>query len=784
MALAVEPVSLHEAAYERYLSYALSVITARALPDVRDGLKPVQRRILYTMYHELSLHPTGRYRKCAAVVGEVMGKYHPHGDSSIYEALVRMAQPFSLRAPLVDGQGNFGSLDGDPAAAMRYTECKLRPVAEELLSELDKETVDHQPTYDGQRTEPIVLPAQFPQLLVNGVEGIAVGMATKIPPHNFGEVVEACVALIDRRDLALEALLKIIRGPDFPTGGRLLATRDELLQIYSAGQGTVKVQGTYEVEKDGRKRLLVIQSIPYGQNKSRILEKIGADVENRKLPQVVDVRDESTDDVRIVLELKQDASAEQAMAYLYKHTDLEAGFSVNLTVLVPSDRAEVARPERLDLKQCLTYWLDFRFSTVRRRFEYDLRQLRERIHVLEGFRKIFDALDETIAIIRKSEGKRDAAEKIISRFGLDELQTEAILELKLYRLARLEIRIILEELEDKRARAAEIERILASETELWAVVKRELLELKKLYADKRRTLIGTPQQELAYDADAYIVKEDAFVVVTRDGWIKRQTSFTHLDRIRVREGDSVGWLFRANTRSTLTFFSDQGSAYTMRVDDIPATTGHGEPVQRQFAFADGERVVGVVSHDPRNRPAVTNHPPVAEDDPPAPYAVAMSRGGRVLRFPLATHEEPSTKNGRRYARLDEGDRIFAVLPSQGDERVSVASRKGRAMVFPVGEIPVLRAAGKGVTGIKLHEGDTLLAFDLAAAPDQGVLVVTEQGREVHVTEREFDLSERGNVGRVLLKRGSLTEWRNRRSVLQVGQVPSEAAPSTDNGGTA
>jgi DNA gyrase subunit A len=784
MTLAVEPVSLHEAAYERYLSYALSVITSRALPDVRDGLKPVQRRILYTMFHELSLHPTGRYTKCAAVVGDVMGKYHPHGDSSIYEALVRMAQSFSLRAPLVDGQGNFGSLDGDPAAAMRYTECKLRPIAEELLTELGKETVDHQATYDGQRLEPVVLPAQFPQLLVNGVEGIAVGMATKIPPHHLGEVVDACIALIDHRELPLEALLKHIRGPDFPTGGRVLATRDELLQIYAAGQGTIKVQGTWDVEKDGRKRLLVIQSIPYGQNKAKILEKIGADVEQRKLPQVTDVRDESTDDVRIVLELKQDASAEQAMAYLYKHTDLEAGFSVNLTVLVPTDRADLARPERLDLKTALCYWLDFRFTTVRRRFEYELRQLRERIHILDGFRKIFDALDETIVIIRKSDGKRDAAEKLMARFGLDELQTDAILELKLYRLARLEIRIIVEELEDKLARAAEIERILASDAEVWTVVKRELLELKRLYADKRRTQIGAPAQELAYDAEADSVKEDATVVVTRDGWIKRQSSFTQLDKIRVREGDSVGWLFRANTRSTLTFFSDQGGAYVMRVDDIPATTGHGEPVQRHFAFSDGEKIIGVLSNDPRNRTVVDPAAPVGEEDPPPPYAVAFTRGGRAMRFPLAGHEEVSTKNGRRYARLDEQDRVYAVLPSPGADRVSVATRKGRAMVFPTAEIPVLRAAGKGVTGIKLHEGDTLLAFDLVTDPTQGVLVVTEMGRDVLVSEDEFGLSERGAVGKVVLKRGSLVEWKNRRAVVQAGITQVEAATSTapsDNG---
>ena len=778
MAHAPEPVALHDAAYERYLSYALSVITSRALPDVRDGLKPVQRRILYTMYHELSLHPTGRYRKCAAVVGDVMGKYHPHGDSSIYEALVRQAQSFSLRAPLIDGQGNFGSLDGDPPAAMRYTECRLRAIAEELLSELNKETVDYRPSYDGQRLEPIVLPAQFPQLLVNGVEGIAVGMATKIPPHNLSEVVDAAAALVDNRNLSVEALLRFIKGPDFPTGGRILATREELLAVYETGSGSVKVQATWEVEKDGRKRNLVINSIPYGQNKSKILEKIGSDVEQKKVPQIVDVRDESTDDVRIVLELKQDASAEQAMAWLYKHTDLESSFATNMTVLIPTERHDVCRPDRLNLHQVLSLWLDFRFATVRRRFEYDLRQLHERIHILEGFRTVFDALDETIRIIRQSEGKRDAAEKLIARFGISDLQVDAILELKLYKLAQLEIRLIIEELDEKRARAGEIEKILSSDVELWAVVKRELLELKRLYHDKRRTTIGMPEQELTYDADAYIVREDAYVVVTKDGWVKRQSSFTSLDKIRVRDGDSVGWLFRANTRSTITFFGDQGGAYVMRVQDIPSTTGHGDPVQRHFSFGDGEKVIGAISHDERNRWPILEQPNPEADVPPPPYAMAITRYGRVMRFALAGHEEPSTKNGRKYARLDETDKVFSVLPVTGADRASLASRQGNVLVLATSDVPVLKAAGKGVSGIKLAENDALFAFDVVSERATGVEVVTEQGRHITVSEAEFGVSERGAKGRALIRRGALAEWCNQRTWIQSGQSesPTPAEP--------
>ncbi len=346
----VEPVQLHVAARERYLSYAMSVITSRALPDVRDGLKPVQRRILYTMFNELSLHPSGRYRKCAAVVGEVMGKFHPHGDQSIYDALVRMAQDFSLRSTLVDGQGNFGSIDGDKAAAMRYTECRLRPLAEELLTEIKKKTVDFRPNYDGQRFEPIVLPAQFPQLLVNGCEGIAVGMATRVPPHNLGEVIDACLALIDKPSLSVADLIQFIPGPDFPTGGRILSSGPELLDIYETGRGSLKVRAEYTIETAERRKIIVINSVPYGQNKSKLLEKVGELVGSRKLPLIVGVRDESTDDIRIVLELKRGASPEKAMAFLYKHTNLQGTWPVNLTVLVPTPgESDMATPDRLDL---------------------------------------------------------------------------------------------------------------------------------------------------------------------------------------------------------------------------------------------------------------------------------------------------------------------------------------------------------------------------------------------------------------------------------------------------
>lgn len=774
----VQVVPLHEAARERYLSYAMSVITSRALPDVRDGLKPVQRRILFTMAHELNLQPGGRYRKCAAVVGEVMGKFHPHGDQSIYDALARLAQDFSMRYPLVDGQGNFGSLDGDNPAAMRYTECRLQPLAIELLDEIKRNTVDWRPNYDGQRFEPVMLPAQFPQLLVNGVEGIAVGMATRIPPHNLGEVIDACVAMIDRPGIDVPGLLEHIRGPDFPTGGCLMSGADEIRAAYEAGQGTLKVRSSYFVEKDGRRTSVVVTSVPYGANKATILERIGEHVADKRLPLVIGLRDESTDDVRIVLDLKQGASPEAVMAYLFKHTGLESGFPCNFTVLVPSSNPEVGTPARLDLREIIKQWLNFRFATVRRRFEYDLAQLLKRIHILTGFVIVFDALDEAIALIRRSEGRRDAAERLMDRFDLDEEQTDAILDLQLYKLAKMQIEQIREELEEKRAEADRIERILASSQLLWDEVKGELLEIRRLYADPRRTTVDAVARAVVYDEDAYIVKEDSYVVVTRGGWFKRQSSFSDLARIRVRDHDEIGWLIKAHTRSTLTFFTNLGSAYVMRVDDVPSTTGHGEPVQKHFTFADGERIVGVISHDARHRPDRQEGLPLeVGDDPPGPYAFACTKGGRVLRFPLAAHEELSNKNGRRFAKCKDGDEVLVVWPIHDHLHVGLASRGGRAVSFPLAETPILKAAGTGVTGLSLRDDDEILACELARNALDGPEVVTAQGRELVVRERGF-AGPRGGKGKVVLQRGSIDVWR-RGPVVQLGAVEEAVTPDED-----
>jgi DNA gyrase subunit A len=513
-------VALHEAAQSRYLNYALSVITSRALPDVRDGLKPVQRRILYTMWQQ-NLTADTKHRKCAKVVGDVMGSYHPHGDAALYETLVRMAQPFSLRYPLIDGSGNFGSLDGDSAAAMRYTECRLARIADEMLSEIDQRTVHFRPNYDGTKTEPVVLPARLPNLLINGTTGIAVGMATNVPPHNLTEVSTALVKLLDNPDLSSVQLCRYVKGPDFPTGGQILNSAEELKEIYKTGSGTIRLRATWEEGPSTRvAQTLYITSIPYSVNKAALVERIADVVLSRKLPPLVDVKDVSTDDVRIALELKKDADARMVMAYLFKHTPLQTNVIVNLTCLIPTENEEVGRPERLDLKAILWHFLHFRLEVVTNRLEHELEALKKRIHILEGFEKVFDALDEIIRIIRKSDGKADSAQKIMKRFDLDAEQTDAILELKLYRLARLEILVIQNELADKRKRARQISGLLKNEEGRWAVVRDEIEEIQKSYGkgDKRRTLIESAD-EASFTADDFIVEEDNVVLVSRDAWV-------------------------------------------------------------------------------------------------------------------------------------------------------------------------------------------------------------------------------------------------------------------------
>src|SRR6266850_1436364 len=673
-----EVVPLHEAAQSRYLNYALSVITARALPDVRDGLKPVQRRILFTMWQQ-SLTADVKHRKCAKVVGDVMGSYHPHGDMALYETLVRMAQSFSLRYPLVDGSGNFGSLDGDSAAAMRYTECRLARISDEMLTEIEQQTVPFRPNYDCTKTEPVVLPARIPNLLANGTTGIAVGMATNIPPHNLGEVCAALIKLLDNEDLGNAQLCRYIKGPDFPTGGQILNSQEELKQIYKTGSGGIRLRGTWDIGPETRStKTIYIDSIPYTVNKAQLVERIAEVVLSRKLPQLLDVKDLSTEDVRIAIEMKKDADEKMIMAYLFKHTPLQINFAVNLTCLIPTENPEVGRPERLDLKQILWHFLHFRLEVLTKRLEHELASLKKRIHLLEGFEKVFD----------------------------------------------------------------------------------ELEEISSTYGDKRRTVIESDSGEPEYKADDFIVEEDNVVIVSRDGWVKRQKEVRDLSTTRLREGDSVLAVMQGSTRATVVLFSNFGVAYTPRIIDVPASTGYGEPVQKLFKLKDRERIVAAFSLDPRavgdiaTPPARRGGPP---DAMPPVHAIAVTSDGYSLRFSFEPFVEASTRAGRRFARPGEGVEVVGVARVTGPEVVIVATADARALLCRADEVNYLSGPGKGVILIKLTGKDDRVLGFIASSGDRDLMrVETSRGSEQTISTAKYEVTGRGGKGRELLQRGQFT----------------------------
>ncbi len=776
-ATTVIPVPLDKTTRERYLNYALSVITSRALPDIRDGLKPVQRRILYSMFHNHRLTPERPPIKSAKVVGSVIGEWHPHGDVAVYDAMARMAQPWSLRATLVDGHGNFGSQDGDRPAAYRYTEARLTPLALELLNELNKNTVDFQPNYDGKAEEPLVLPARFPNLLVNGSTGIAVGMATNIPPHNLGEVIDAAIALIGNRQVSISDLMKSLKGPDFPTGGEILNTRTEIREIYETGQGSIRLRGEYTVHTLGAgKSEILITSIPFAVDKATIVERIGELILTKKIPQLVDVRDESTTDVRIALECQKDADPHLAMAYLFKHTPLQNNFSVNMTCLVPSPGSSVSRPDCLNLKQMLEEFIDFRFTTVTRRFTYDLQVLQRRIHILQGFKKIFDALDQILTIIRQSDGKADSATKLQQRFHLDPIQTDTILETAIYKLSRTEIKKMLDELKDKLRQAKDLKTLLGSKTRLWGVVKKELEEVAKTFGDKRRTKIGRRQtDEVEFDPDAFRVKEDAVITISTDGWIRRVGIIKDLSKARVREGDRLMMILGGNTLDALVIFSNFGSAYTIRMGDIPpARSGYGDPVQKLFKFKDGERIVGGWSYDPRMLPYLGNtssspksnggqlalfdrkdHPHTAA----SLEAIAVTTSGMGLRMALSSFQEPSTRLGRKFCKLKDGEEVVGLEVITGPLKqtvVAVASSKGRALLCKAEDVAQLAGPGRGVIVMKLDPKDTLVGFKLLYSKEDRLVLLKEGGGTLPMTLRKYQVVGRGGKGHALIKRGRLS----------------------------
>jgi DNA gyrase/topoisomerase IV subunit A len=769
--MAVSRTILHEEVESRYLAYALSTIVSRALPDVRDGLKPVQRRIIYAM-DTIGARDAARHVKSARVVGEVIGKYHPHGDAAVYDAMVRMAQDFSLRYPLVDGQGNFGSVDGDGAAAMRYTEAKLSGIAGELLADLRADTVAFSDNYDRTLTEPAVLPARIPNLLVNGSSGIAVGMATNIPPHNLTEVCNALIHLIDNDEAGTAELMIHIKGPDFPTGGQILASSEELGEIYRLGKGSIKVRGEVAVEtlKRGKKQL-VITALPYSVNKSRLVEKIAGLILSRQLSMVSDVRDESTEAVRIVLELRDGKiDPEKVIAYLFKHTDMEINFPLNFTCLTPT-----AVPERLSIKEMLNHFLDFRKDVVVRRLEFERANLEKRIHILQGLTRIFVDLDAAIAIIRVARDRAEAHDNLKARFDLDDEQTHAILELRLHSLVRLEIGKIEEELASREQRLRQINTILASGVRIWQEVRQEIMAIKKRYGDKRKTSLLASVPQYAYDKEDFVVHEDVFVVVTRNGWLKRLKSYDPRTQL-LKEGDEVLAVIPANTRETVAFFSNFGKVYVDRIYDLEVSgKGYGDPIQTLFSFQDQERVVAALAAEVKPVLLPTAESPTDRDEgalmsdrygqlaffsdpsgdkrtsenamqlPTKPLCLVATRHGKGFCFERSSLREPTTKNGRSLIRLRPGDEVVGVRSVDGPLLAIATSR--RLLLTPVAQVKVLAGAGQGVRLINPEPPGVLEFFTMGT--EALLFIQSLKGKVREVTLAELPIYSRGSKGAVI-----------------------------------
>lgn len=744
--MAIVDVEIAAESETRYITYALSVVSSRALPDVRDGLKPVQRRILYAMSNNLNLQPDRPHRKSAAVVGEVLSNFHPHGDTACYDAMVRMAQDFSLRYPLVDGQGNFGSLDGDSAAAYRYTEARLTPLALEVIGDIGQDTVAERDNFDQTKKEPVVLPSRVPNLLVNGASGIAVGMATAIPPHNLKDVVKALLLLLEQEDVTDGKLVSALKGPDFPTGCLILNTSQELREIYTTGRGPIRMRAGHTIEKDRRgKERIIVTSVPYGIDKSALVEKIADLIISRKVPQLVDVRDESTEEVRIVLELAPGADPEKALAYLFKHTTLQHNFNVNLTALVPSTNPFVGRPALLTLREMLRHFLDFRVHVIKARLLFEKAKLDERIHLLEGLIKVYDAIDEVIKIVRKSEGRGDAAKKLEKRFELSERQALFIVDLRIYQLSKTSIDEITGELAEKQARVAQIVRIVSSNAKLKAEVATELTRIADEYGDARRCQIVSEFAEVELDRDEYVQHESVYVILTRDGWMKRIRSTNDPSTTRVREGDALLYVAPADTRDLLLVFTNSGNVFGAPVFDVVATAGFGEPIQKLLKFGDGEQAVGchIVKRDLLD----------GESSAQAPDLFVFTERGFGFRVGI-DQLIGARKSGKRLVKLTDNDRLQGALPLD-KQLVFLLSELGYGLCFVASEVPKLNTGAKGVFLQKLPDEDRLVA---AASVDKKSKISVEmsQGAPREIDVGGLTIMTRARRGDKVVKRGTPT----------------------------
>jgi DNA gyrase subunit A len=727
---------------ESFIDYSMSVIVQRALPDVRDGLKPVHRRILYAM-SDLGLSPGRPYKKSATVVGEVLGKYHPHGDAAVYDSLVRMVQDFSLRYPLIDGQGNFGSIDGDSAAAYRYTEARLTALAMELLADIDKETVPFVPNFDGQREEPTVLPAKAPNLLINGSSGIAVGMATNIPPHNLREIVDACVALIADRDLSHERLEEIVRGPDFPTGGYICG-REGIREAFRTGRGRIVMRAKASIEEDpkGGERIIVTE-IPFMVNKSRLLEQIAQLVREKRITDIRDMRDESDrDGMRIVIELKRDAVPHVTLNRLYKHTQMQSTFGAIFLALVNGE------PKVMSLKDMLIHFIDHRHVVVTRRAQYELTKALDREHILEGLKIAVDNIDEVIAIIRGSRDTEIAAATLMERFALSERQTKAILDMRLARLTGLEMEKLEAELAEVRAQIKELREILASEERRLAIVSRELVEIADRFGDARRTEIIGETSDL--DIEDLIAEEDMVITVSHEGYVKRMPVTTYKAQRRggrgllgmeTKEEDWVEHLFVASTHDYLLIFTRRGQCHWLKVWQVPeaARTARGKPIVNLVGIAEGDEVAALVPVR------------VFADDH---YLLFATRNGVVKKTALSAYGNVRAV-GLNAISVRDGDELIDVQITSGDDEVILATTEGMAIRFHESDARPMGRVTEGVRGISL-EGEDRVVGMVVVRPESSLLVVTERGMGKRTDVEAYRYQRRGGKGVINIKTNDKT----------------------------
>ena len=743
----IEVVNLEKMMRDSYIDYAMSVIVARALPDVRDGLKPVQRRIMYAM-SELNLAPDKPYRKSARIVGDTMGKYHPHGDSSIYDAMVRLAQDFSTRYMLVDGHGNFGSVDGDGAAAMRYTEARMSKISMELMADINKNTVDFVPNFDGSLKEPAVMPARFPNLLVNGTGGIAVGMATSIPPHNLGEVIDAVAKIIDNhiledRDTTIDELIEIVKGPDFPTGATIYGVRD-IEQAYRTGRGRAVVRANMEVEEiAGHRQRIVVSEIPYQVNKARLVERIADLVKDKKIEGISDLRDESDrNGMRIVIDLKRDANARLIINQLYKNTPLQDTFSINMLALVKNE------PKVLNLKQMLELYLDHQKEVVTRRTQYDLDKAQARAHILEGLLKALDYIDEIISIIRASANVAEAKANLIARFDFTDAQAQAIVDMRLRALTGLERERLQNEYDELEEKIAEYLAILGNENILYSVIKEELLVLKAKYADARRTYITYEDGEI--NLEDLIKNEQCVITMTNLGYIKRTSLDMYhsqnrggkgIKGIETREEDYVKQLFIASSHDYLLFFTNRGRVYRMKAYEIPEAgrTARGTAIVNLLSLSGGEQVSAVIQ---------------MKESRDKGYLLMATKGGTIKKTDLAEYGNIRT-NGLVAISLQEGDELIEVKRSNGKDDVLMATRGGQMIRFAEADVRTTGRSSMGVKGITLAAGDEVIGMQLASQGDS-VLAVTETGMGKRTALTEFSVQKRGGKGSLYYRLTSKT----------------------------